>query len=215
MPAPRKAGRHRQLRAPGISGRPRAGARHGRASVPGLSGRGREASWRGATTGWCARKPAPMSPRSWSWAPTSSWATAKRWPAGGASAPSWPIVCEAMLGAIYLDGGWEPVKALVAQLLGATAPPKSPPSPLDAKTALQEWVQGAGGETKLPRYLKIAASRPGPCAESLSTKCVSTGLQPARGTGASRRAAEQAAATAMLIREGVWDGRDDRRTSTR
>lgn len=111
--------------------------------------------------------------------------------------------CEALLGAIYLDGGWEPVKAVVTSFWARRAAEVAS-IPLDAKTALQEWVQGRGGETKLPRYLKIAASGPDH-APAFVYEVRVEGLEPARGKGASRRAAEQAAATAMLVREGVWD----------
>ena len=111
--------------------------------------------------------------------------------------------CEALLGAIYLDGGWEPVKAVVARFWARRAAEVAL-IPLDAKTALQEWVQGRGGEPKLPRYLKIAASGPDHAPVFVYEVRID-GFEPARGKGASRRAAEQAAASAMLIREGVWD----------
>ena len=111
--------------------------------------------------------------------------------------------CEALLGAIYLDGGWEPVKAVVARFWASRAAEVAL-TPLDAKTALQEWVQGRGGETKLPRYLKIAASGPDHAPVFVYEVRID-GFEAARGKGASRRAAEQAAASAMLVREGVWD----------
>jgi ribonuclease-3 len=62
--------------------------------------------------------------------------------------------CEALLAAVYLDGGWEPVKEVVATFWARRAA-EIAAIPLDAKTTLQEWVQGRG-ETKLPRYLKVA-----------------------------------------------------------
>jgi ribonuclease-3 len=111
--------------------------------------------------------------------------------------------CEALLGAIYLDGGWEPVKAVVIAFWARRAAEVAS-IPLDAKTALQEWVQGRSGDTKLPRYLKIAASGPDHAPVFVYEVRIE-GFEPARGKGASRRAAEQSAATAMLIREGVWD----------
>jgi ribonuclease III len=111
--------------------------------------------------------------------------------------------CEALLGAIYLDGGWGPVKEVVISFWARRAA-ETASIPLDAKTALQEWVQSRGGETKLPRYLKIAASGPDHAPVFVYEVRIE-GFEPARGKGASRRAAEQAAASAMLIREGVWD----------
>ncbi len=110
--------------------------------------------------------------------------------------------CEALLGAIYLDGGWEPVKTVIVRFWAARAA-EAEMVPLDAKTALQEWVQGRG-ETKLPRYVKIASSGPDHAPNFIYEVRVE-GLEPAPGKGASRRAAEQAAAAAMLTREGVWD----------
>ena len=110
-------------------------------------------------------------------------------------------VCEALLGAIYLDGGWEPARQFVAahwaaRIAGTAA------VPVDAKTALQEWVQGQG-RTKLPRY--VLAGNTGPDhAPSFVYEVHVDGLEPERGTGPSRRAAEQAAAAALLVREGVW-----------
>jgi ribonuclease-3 len=110
--------------------------------------------------------------------------------------------CEALLAAVYLDGGWEPVKEVVATFWARRAA-EIAAIPLDAKTTLQEWVQGRG-ETKLPRYLKVASSGPDHAPLFVYEVRVE-GLEPARGKGASRRAAEQAAAAAMLLREGVWD----------
>jgi ribonuclease-3 len=110
--------------------------------------------------------------------------------------------CEALLGAIYLDGGWEPVRALVVAYWSPRLA-EIAAIPLDAKTALQEWVQGQGNK-KLPRYIKVASSGPDHAPIFVYEVHVE-GLDPARAKGASRRAAEQAAATEMLIREGVWE----------
>jgi ribonuclease-3 len=75
-----------------------------------------------------------------------------------------------------------------------------PQTAADAKSALQEWAQGRG--LALPEYVEIA--RKGPDHAPLFTSEVRiAGLRPARGEGASKRAAEQAAASALLAREGV------------
>jgi ribonuclease-3 len=109
--------------------------------------------------------------------------------------------CEALLGAIYLDGGWKPVKQVV-ETFWAKRAAEIKEARVDAKTALQEWVQGQG-QTKLPKYVKLGAS--GPAHEPVFTYEVRVeGYDPAQGTGPSRRIAEQNAATAVLIREGVW-----------
>ncbi|HEY3912498.1 MAG TPA: ribonuclease III [Stellaceae bacterium] len=104
--------------------------------------------------------------------------------------------CEAVIAAIYLDGGfaaatrfihrlWEP---LIAE---APAPPRDP------KTALQEWAQARG--LGLPAYELVAAS--GPDHALLFTVMASVaGADGAIGTASSKRAAEAAAATALLAR---------------
>jgi ribonuclease-3 len=109
--------------------------------------------------------------------------------------------CEALLGAVYLDGGWEPVKRLIIELWSSRLA-KVVTVPVDAKTALQEWVQGQA-KTKLPRYVLVSNSGPDHAPEFVYEVQV-TGCEPARGAGRSRRAAEQAAAAALLRREGVW-----------
>jgi ribonuclease-3 len=111
-------------------------------------------------------------------------------------------VCEALLGAIYLDGGWEPVKAVIVSFW-ATRATEILTVPLDAKTTLQEWVQGRG-QKKLPQYAKVGSTGPDH-APSFIYEVTVEGLEPARGTGTSRQKAEQAAAEAVLLREGVWE----------
>jgi ribonuclease-3 len=103
---------------------------------------------------------------------------------------------EALLGAVYLDGGKDPVEALIRRywepLLERTAEP-----PQDPKTGLQEWVQARG--LPLPRYREVGRS--GPPHEPLFTIEVSvTGHEPAVAAGRSKRAAERAAAEALLER---------------
>lgn len=113
--------------------------------------------------------------------------------------------CEALLGAIYMDGGWEPVKRVVTAHWSSRIA-EVVAVPVDAKTALQEWVQGQG-RLKLPRYVLVSNSGPDH-APSFVYEVQVEGQAPERGTGPSRRAAEQAAATALLVREGVWKAAD-------
>jgi ribonuclease-3 len=108
--------------------------------------------------------------------------------------------CEAVLGAIFLEAGYETarntVRAHWASRLGG-----SPAEAADAKSLLQEWVQGQGLE--LPAYIQV--DRQGPDhAPRFTAEVHIRGRKPARGEGASKRAAEQAAASALLAREGVW-----------
>ena len=72
----------------------------------------------------------------------------------------------------------------------------------DAKSALQEWAQGQGLD--LPDYVEVARQGPDH-APRFTAEVRIKGRKPARGEGASKRAAEQAAATALLAREGVWE----------
>jgi ribonuclease-3 len=102
--------------------------------------------------------------------------------------------CEAVIGALYADGGFEPaarfVRARWAALMAETAAP-----PKDAKTALQEWAQGLG--RPLPAYKVVGQE--GPSHGPVFTVSVTVeGGFAATGQGPSKRVAEQAAATALL-----------------
>ena len=108
--------------------------------------------------------------------------------------------CEAVLGAIFADGGYDAARAVVHRswqpqldMLELAAP--------DAKSLLQEWAQGR--RLPLPRYLEVAREGPDH-APRFTAEVQIDGVAPERGTGANKRAAEQAAALAMLVREGVW-----------
>lgn len=108
--------------------------------------------------------------------------------------------CEAVLGAIFLDGGFAEARRVVRSLWENRLSEHSG-IPADAKSSLQEWAQGRG--LPLPRYEE--RSREGPDHAPLFISEVHVeGMAPAEGSGASKRAAEQAAAEAMLLREGVW-----------
>jgi ribonuclease-3 len=103
-------------------------------------------------------------------------------------------VMEAVIGAIYRDGGLETARPIVERLWLPLADRAAKP-PMDVKTALQEAVQRKTGS--LPRYREI--DRSGPDHEPVFTVEVTVeGAPPARGQGASKRAAERAAADAML-----------------
>ncbi len=108
--------------------------------------------------------------------------------------------CEALLGAIFLEAGYDAVKRVVRQLWDSRVG-ASPADAADAKSLLQEWAQGQGLD--LPVYVEV--DRQGPDhAPRFTSEVRIKGRKPARGEGASKRAAEQAAASAMLSREGVW-----------
>jgi ribonuclease-3 len=104
--------------------------------------------------------------------------------------------CEAVIAALYIDGGLAAAERFIhrywARLIEADATP-----PRDPKTALQEWAQARG--YALPRYdtLKIE----GPAHERRFTVSVTVAaLAPEAAAGTSKRAAEVAAAAALLAR---------------
>lgn len=103
---------------------------------------------------------------------------------------------EALLGAIYLDGGWQPAERFVRrhwQPLVATAGLPS----RDPKTALQEWAQARGVER--PTYSIIATEGP-PHAPTFQVSVSLQGMPAVVASGPSRRAAEQAGANLLLER---------------
>ena len=105
----------------------------------------------------------------------------------------------ALVGAVYLDGGYDDAAKLVERLWGERM--RTPVRPLrDPKTILQEWAQARGLPT--PTYREVERKGPHHNPEFRVAVDVSR-LAPAEGTGRSKRAAEQAAAAAMLMREGV------------
>ena len=120
--------------------------------------------------------------------------------AGGRTRPAiLADVCEALIGAVYLDGGYPAAAALVERLWQARM--RATTQPLrDAKTLLQEWAQGRGMPT--PNYREVARSGPDHDPEFRVAVQIPH-LAPAEGSGRSKRAAEQAAAAAMMAREGV------------
>jgi ribonuclease-3 len=108
-------------------------------------------------------------------------------------------ICEAVIGAVYLDGGYAAAAAFVER--NWTERMRKPVRPLrDPKTVLQEWAQGKGLPT--PVYREV--ERTGPHHDPRFRVAVELpGLDASEGVGGSKRAAEKAAASAMIAREGV------------
>lgn len=104
---------------------------------------------------------------------------------------------EALIGAVFLDAGYEPAQALVRRLYrNVEINPQMQAAGKDAKTALQEWLQGR--KMHLPSY-RVAATTGAAHQQTFDVECLIEALNHAeRGLGGSRRAAEQAAAAAML-----------------
>jgi ribonuclease-3 len=106
--------------------------------------------------------------------------------------------CEALIAAIYQDGGLAAARTVFLNLWATTIAGLGAPRPQDAKTALQEWAQGDG--RPLPAY--IVVDRRGPDHQPTFTVEVSVqGFAPARAEGRSRQEAEMSAARELLQRE--------------
>lgn len=108
-------------------------------------------------------------------------------------------VCESIIGAVFLDGGYSEARSVVSRAFEPRM--LSPRRPLrDAKTALQEWAQARG----LPTPLYREASRRGPDhAPEFTISVEIPGFPLAEAQGGSKRLAEQAAAAAFMSREGI------------
>ncbi len=104
---------------------------------------------------------------------------------------------EAVIGAVYLDAGFDVAAALVRQLYsGIELSAQMSAMGKDPKTDLQEWLQGR--KMKLPLY-RVVATLGEAHRQTFDVECSVEELRRSeRGIGASRRAGEQAAAAAML-----------------
>lgn len=117
---------------------------------------------------------------------------------GGKERPSiLADVLEAVIGAVYLDAGFSAAQALVQRLYQAVEiNPAMDAIGKDPKTELQEWLQGR--KMKLPSY-RVVSTLGAAHQQTFDVECEILELNLSeRGIGGSRRAGEQAAATAML-----------------
>ncbi len=110
--------------------------------------------------------------------------------------------CEAIIAALFLDGGLGTAEAFIrrhwTELMAEDLKP-----PKDAKTALQEYAQSKG--MNLPIYREV--SRDGPPHDPVFKIEVSIeGEEALHGKGLSKRHAEQKAASALLLKLGVDEG---------
>ncbi len=104
---------------------------------------------------------------------------------------------EALIGAVYLDAGFDVAAALVRRLFKDVAiNAQMPAIGKDPKTELQEWLQGR--KMNLPIY-RVVGTQGAAHKQTFDIECEIVEYGRAeRGIGGSRRAGEQAAATAML-----------------
>ena len=117
---------------------------------------------------------------------------------GGTQRPSiLADAVEAVIGAVFLDGGFEPAQQVVRGLLGDVIGGTEVESwTKDAKTELQEWLQAR--RIAVPAY-RITATRGQAHAQTFEVECAVAALGLAeRGEGRSRRTAEQDAARRMI-----------------
>ena len=107
---------------------------------------------------------------------------------------------EAVIGAVYLDGGFEAVKELVLRLFAKTIEDARHGKfvIVDYKTALQEKLQNNGAARI--RYVLLKESGPDHD-KTFQVQLEVNGRPAARGTGKSKKQAEQNAAKVMLERE--------------
>jgi ribonuclease-3 len=103
-------------------------------------------------------------------------------------------VCEALIAAIYLDGGFDAAAAFIGRFWEPLVEEMEGP-PRDPKTTLQEWAQARG--LALPIYQLIGTS--GPDHALLFTVQVSVASHGSATASASSKRAAEARAAAMLL----------------
>ena len=109
-------------------------------------------------------------------------------------------VCEAVIGAVFLDAGYAAARQVVERAwrpLLAAAPAATP----DAKSALQEWTQGKA--IAMPAY-DVTARGGSDHLPHFTVSVSIAGYAPEFGRGASKRDAQQEAARQFLLRQAIW-----------
>jgi ribonuclease-3 len=127
---------------------------------------------------------------------------------GGAGRPSiLADAAEALIGAVFLDAGFDAAQGVVTRLLGEQIEAiEADNFGKDPKTELQEWLQAR--RVPVPAY-RIVATRGQAHAQTFEVECAVATLRLAeRGEGRSRRMAEQEAARRMLTLLKESDGPD-------
>ena len=109
-------------------------------------------------------------------------------------------VTEAVIGAIYLDGGLEPARNFIERNFESYLA-DGQASRADAKTTLQEWAQARGLEP--PLYVLVERNGPDHAPE-FSIAVELAGFDRVEATGNSKKVAEHKAAEVFLVRQHVW-----------
>jgi ribonuclease-3 len=105
--------------------------------------------------------------------------------------------CEALIAALYIDGGLECARAFFLRFWEEEFDRVNEPRLKDPKTQLQEWAQGRG--LPLPAYKVVGREGPdhAPC---FTVEVQVQGFPSERAQGRSRQDAEKAAAQVMLLK---------------
>jgi ribonuclease-3 len=106
--------------------------------------------------------------------------------------------CEAVIAALYLDGGMDAARAFVERHWTSLYETLNADM-RDAKTRLQEWAQGRGRHAAAPVYNLIGREGPDHAPRFVVEASV-PGLEAERGEGGSKREAEQDAAARLLAK---------------
>ena len=101
---------------------------------------------------------------------------------------------ESLIGAVYVDGGFDRARAMVLETMGALLDATTSASPKSAKTMLQEWAQSS--KLALPMYRVLEMSGPEHRRDFVVEVDVAGTV--ARGSGASKREAQENAAARLL-----------------
>ena len=109
---------------------------------------------------------------------------------------------EAVLGAVFLDGGVEPVRDFFRRVFAAALDADAPRVDLDPKTRFQEWVMEHFDV--FPSYRDVADTGVEGDEDRFTVEALIRGRPVARGTARSKRIAERrAAAEAYAARDGI------------
>ena len=108
--------------------------------------------------------------------------------------------CEAVMAALYLDGGLEVARAVFLKFWDNQIEHLGAPAVRDPKSALQAWAQGLG--RPVPVYEVVRRTGPDH-APKFTVRVQVEGVEPLTAPGPSRQAAEKAAAADLLKREGL------------
>jgi ribonuclease-3 len=107
-------------------------------------------------------------------------------------------VCEALIAAVYRDGGWDAARAVFGPLWAPELEIQGAPEALNPKSQLNEWAMARAKAAPVYRV----TGREGPDhAPRFTVEVAVDGVAPISGAGRSRQEAEKAAAQALLDRE--------------